>query len=83
MTRNPIMQAGCPLDHLEVYGAAGKWELHITWVGQPETRILRNATGAQVLAELGLLGEQIADSIYDEITAPIQAAFRVIAAGGK
>ena len=83
MNRKPIMQAGCPLGHLEVYGAAGKWELHVTWTGQPEVQVLRNATGSQILAELGHLSEQFRDPAYDEIAAPIQAAFRVIAAAGK
>ena len=83
MTRTPIMQAGCPRGRIEVYGAAGRWDLHVTWTGQAEVRILRNATAQQVLAELCILSEQLADPIYDEIAAPIQAAFRVIAAAGK
>jgi len=79
----PIMQARCPRGRIEVYGAAGKWELHVAWAGQSETRVLRKATGQQVLAELGILSELLADPTYDETVAPIQAAFRVIAAAGK
>jgi len=81
--RKPIMQASCPRGRIEVYGAAGKWELHVTWTGQREVHVLRNAMGSQILAELGHLSEQFGDPAYDEIAAPIQAAFRVIAAAGK
>jgi len=78
--RKPIMQAGCPRGHLEVYGDSGRWELHVSW---GETHILQHATGGQVLEKLEHIGRLLADPIYDQVAAPIQAAFRVIAASGK
>jgi len=80
MTRKPIMQAGCPRGHLEVYGDSGRWELHVIW---GDTHIVQHASGGQILEELERIGRLLADPIYDQVAAPIIAAFRVIAAAGK
>jgi len=80
MNRKPIMQAGCPRGHLEVYGDSGRWELHVTW---GHVYLLQHATGGQLLEELERIGRLLADPIYDQVATPIIAAFRVIAAAGK